>query len=109
MALSLFSIEAVLVVLTLFIHMKGAAISSSNVSTDHAALLAIKSKITHDPQGFMKSWNNSLPYCRWQGVTCDRRHQRVIILNLTETGVVGSLSPYVGNLSFLKYFLIQSN
>ncbi|KAB1209695.1 hypothetical protein CJ030_MR6G028557 [Morella rubra] len=50
--------------------------------TDRLALLDFKSKITHDPMGVMSSWNDSLHFCQWQGVTCGRRHQRVTRLDL---------------------------
>ncbi|KAB1226272.1 hypothetical protein CJ030_MR1G003751 [Morella rubra] len=50
--------------------------------TDRLALLDFKSKITHDPMGVMSSWNDSVHFCQWQGVTCGRRHQRVTRLDL---------------------------
>ncbi|KAJ9540342.1 hypothetical protein OSB04_026848 [Centaurea solstitialis] len=76
---------------------------------DRLALLAIKSKIIDDPQGVFKSWNDSLPLCMWQGVTCSRRHQRVTALDLSGKDLVGSLSPYIGNLSFLRYMNFSNN
>ncbi|KAL7610516.1 hypothetical protein Lser_V15G10003 [Lactuca serriola] len=79
------------------------------VSEDHLALLAIKSKITDDSQGFLISWNDSLPFCEWRGVTSGRRHQRVTSLNISNWGLVGTLSPYVGNLSFLRYIMFANN
>lgn len=97
---SSFFLKEVVLLLALLIQKNG-AISNSNVS-DHVALMEIKSKITDDPQGIFKSWNDSLHFCQWQGVTCGGRHQRVTFLNLTVTDLVGSLSPYLGNLSFLK-------
>ncbi|XP_024986581.1 putative receptor-like protein kinase At3g47110 [Cynara cardunculus var. scolymus] len=84
-------------------------VSSSNADTDRLALLAIQSKITEDPQGVFRSWNDSLPLCQWEGVTCGRRHQRVTTLDLSGKGLVGSLSPYVGNLSFLRYMNFSNN
>ncbi|KAL7253366.1 hypothetical protein ACSBR1_007821 [Camellia fascicularis] len=70
--------------------------------TDHFALLAFKSKILQDPYRVVSSWNNSLHFCEWQGVICGHRHRRVTIIDLTSQGLVGSLSPYVGNLTFLR-------
>ncbi|KAJ9541197.1 LOW QUALITY PROTEIN: hypothetical protein OSB04_027703 [Centaurea solstitialis] len=95
-------------VLTLLIQTYG-VVSRSGIDTDHRALLEIKSKITIDPQGVLESWNDSIPLCMWQGVTCGRRHHRVTGLNLTDIGLVGSLSPYIGNLSFLMYMNLRSN
>ncbi|XP_028111578.1 probable LRR receptor-like serine/threonine-protein kinase At3g47570 [Camellia sinensis] len=77
--------------------------------TDRLALLAFKSKITHDPQGVVSSWNNSHHFCEWQGVTCGHRHRRVTVINLSSRGIVGSLSPSIGNLSFLHEFNLNNN
>uniref|UniRef100_A0A2N9G939 Leucine-rich repeat-containing N-terminal plant-type domain-containing protein n=1 Tax=Fagus sylvatica TaxID=28930 RepID=A0A2N9G939_FAGSY len=46
------------------------------------ALLEFKAKITLDPFGVMSSWNDSIHFCQWRGVTCGRRHQRVTVLDL---------------------------
>ncbi|KAK1409302.1 hypothetical protein QVD17_35828 [Tagetes erecta] len=106
MLLSLFfKLEAIIVVV---IHITGPVFAGSNTS-DHLALLEIKAKITHDPQGALTSWNDSLPFCQWSGVTCGRRHQRVTTLNLKNLGLVGSLSPYLGNMSFLRYIYFDTN
>ncbi|KAJ9540692.1 hypothetical protein OSB04_027198 [Centaurea solstitialis] len=77
--------------------------------TDHLSLLAIKSSITHDPQRVLDTWNTSVHFCQWQGVTCGRRHPRVTILDLGSRGLVGSLSPSLYNLTSLKYVDLSSN
>ncbi|KAJ0465981.1 putative protein kinase RLK-Pelle-LRR-XII-1 family [Helianthus annuus] len=99
--------EAALVV-ALVIHMIGAVYGSSAAS-DQLALLEVKSKITLDPQGALISWNDSIPFCQWRGVTCGRRHQRVTMLKLRGLGLVGFLSPYIGNMSFLGYINLGGN
>ncbi|KAD5961313.1 hypothetical protein E3N88_12786 [Mikania micrantha] len=77
---------------------------------DHLALLAIKSMIKVDPQGVMTSWNHSVTnFCQWQGVTCGSRHHRVIMLDLSSSGLIGTLSPSVGNLSYLRVFVLSNN
>ncbi|KAJ0691688.1 putative non-specific serine/threonine protein kinase [Helianthus annuus] len=63
---------AAVIVVALVIHMIGAVYGSSAAS-DHLSLLEIKSKIPHDPQGALTSWNDSVPFCQWRGVTCGRR------------------------------------
>ncbi|KAD5961347.1 hypothetical protein E3N88_12820 [Mikania micrantha] len=67
---------------------------------DHQALLAIKSMIKVDPQGVMTSWNHSLTnFCQWQGVTCGSRHHRVIILDLSSSGLIGlHKNSFTGNI-----------
>ncbi|THG16651.1 hypothetical protein TEA_007476 [Camellia sinensis var. sinensis] len=77
--------------------------------TDRFALLAFKSKILQDPHGVVSSWNNSLHFCEWQGLICGHRHRRVTIIDLTSQGLVGSLSPYVGNLTFLRGLWLSDN
>ena len=75
---------------------------SARNDTDEVALKAFKSKISHDPQGVFNSWNDSRHFCGWTGITCGRRHRRVTVLDLSSRGLVGSLSPHIGNLSFLR-------
>ncbi|KAK1408616.1 hypothetical protein QVD17_40544 [Tagetes erecta] len=76
--------------------------------TDHHALQMIK-LITQDPYGALTSWNNSLHFCDWAGVTCGKRHRRVTRLVLESQGLKGMLSPYVGNLSFLHELRLVNN
>ncbi|XP_031286481.1 probable LRR receptor-like serine/threonine-protein kinase At3g47570 [Pistacia vera] len=77
--------------------------------TDRVSLQAFKSKIIHDPQGVLNSWNDSRHFCEWEGITCGRRHQRVTVLSLRSKGLFGSLSPHIGNLSFLRKFDLSNN
>ncbi|KAL5710358.1 non-specific serine/threonine protein kinase [Ranunculus cassubicifolius] len=78
--------------------------------TDRHALLAIKEGITQDPHGVMSSWNESTHFCNWLGVTCSLRHrQRVMGLNLGNHELFGTISPSVGNLSFLREFNLSNN
>ncbi|PIA36984.1 hypothetical protein AQUCO_03100020v1, partial [Aquilegia coerulea] len=75
--------------------------------TDRLALLAFKSQINQHP--VLSSWNDSNHFCEWEGVTCSHRHQRVTILNLTSKGLIGTISPHVGNLSFLRTIVLRNN
>ncbi|XP_077225108.1 receptor kinase-like protein Xa21 [Tasmannia lanceolata] len=78
--------------------------------TDRLALLAFKHEITQDPNGALNSWNNSLNFCQWLGVTCGRRHpQRVIALKLGDQGLVGPMSPHIANLTFLHEINLANN
>ncbi|KAM7462655.1 hypothetical protein LguiA_030776 [Lonicera macranthoides] len=76
--------------------------------TDSLALFAFKSNL-HNPQGVLNSWNSSVHICQWQGITCGLRHRRVTVLNLSSSGLVGSLSPNIGNLSFLRSIALKNN
>ncbi|KAK9672284.1 hypothetical protein RND81_12G089300 [Saponaria officinalis] len=77
--------------------------------TDHSALLAIKSRLVAHDAGVFRSWNHSLHHCSWNGVTCERKYNRVIQLNLSSRGLVGTISPFIGNLSFLKNLTLYNN
>ena len=76
--------------------------------TDRLALLAIKAQL-HDPLGVTSSWNDSVPFCLWIGVSCGRRHQRVTELDLRNQSIGGHLSPFIGNLSFLRSIQLDDN
>ncbi|KAJ9174626.1 hypothetical protein P3X46_013253 [Hevea brasiliensis] len=86
-----------------------AASALNGNETDTLALLEFKAKITDDPLGIMPSWNGSTHFCQWYGVTCSRRHQRVVILNLRSLQLSGSISPHIGNLSFLRELNLMNN
>ncbi|KAJ8617354.1 hypothetical protein MRB53_013540 [Persea americana] len=79
--------------------------------TDHLALLAFKAEISDDSNtSVLSSWNDSLHFCMWAGVTCGRRHpQRVVALNLTAQSLRGSLSPHIGNMTFLRSIILSKN
>lgn len=83
---------------------------AGNNKTDKLALLEFKAGVTDDPLGVMSSWNDTIHFCEWYGVTCGHRHQRVTILDLNSSKLKGIISPYLGNLSFLiKLFLYDNS
>ncbi|XP_030965907.1 LRR receptor-like serine/threonine-protein kinase EFR [Quercus lobata] len=57
----------------------------------------------------MSSWNDSIHFCQWKGVSCGRRHRRVTVLNLQSQKLAGFISPNVGNLSFLWKLNLENN
>ncbi|XP_058772644.1 probable LRR receptor-like serine/threonine-protein kinase At3g47570 [Vicia villosa] len=77
--------------------------------TDHLSLLKFKESITTDPYRTLECWNSSTHFCKWFGITCNPVHERVIELNLDGSELHGSLSPHVGNLSFLKILHLRNN
>ncbi|CAN6710443.1 unnamed protein product [Malus baccata var. baccata] len=84
------------------------ALAGSN-ETDKLALLEFKARITTDPFGVMTSWNETIHFCQWRGVTCGHRHKWVTKLTLRSLKLGGSISPHVGNLSFLRVFNLKNN
>ncbi|XP_010910283.2 uncharacterized protein [Elaeis guineensis] len=78
--------------------------------TDYLSLLAFKDQITRDPLNALRSWNNTIQFCNWKGVTCSRKHkQRVVSLDLSSWGLEGYLSPSIGNLTFLHRLSLGNN
>ncbi|XP_039169171.1 putative receptor-like protein kinase At3g47110 [Eucalyptus grandis] len=86
-----------------------ASCSAPGNETDKIALQEFRSLLTDDSAGTLASWNDSLHFCRWPGVTCGLRHQRVTALNLDGRDLAGTVSPYIGNLSFLRYLNLANN
>ncbi|KAJ6821173.1 pentatricopeptide repeat-containing protein [Iris pallida] len=81
-----------------------------NNVTDRSSLLVFKSKISLDPHGVFATWNDTLPFCRWQGVVCGRRHpDRVVSLDLTSLDLFGTVPPHLANLTFLRRIDFSSN
>ncbi|XLR46136.1 hypothetical protein HN51_030225 [Arachis hypogaea] len=101
--------------LSLFYFMACLVLSEVNISTDDEhALLAFKSSITSDPNNLMLSnWStsssSSSSLCNWVGVTCDLGNGRVKSLNLSNMGLVGTIPPQVGSLSFLEELDLKGN
>ncbi|GAB2259965.1 hypothetical protein Droror1_Dr00010820 [Drosera rotundifolia] len=83
--------------------------SDNRTETDRLSLLAIKSQLVYDPLKTLASWNSSLDHCIWPGVVCGRRHRRVTKLDLSSLSLVGTLSPSIGNLSFLHEVYLNNN
>ncbi|CAJ2633531.1 unnamed protein product [Trifolium pratense] len=77
--------------------------------TDHLALLQFKQLISSDPYGILDSWNSSTHFCKWHGIICSPKHQRVTTLTLEGNKLHGSISPYVGNLSHMRFLNLQNN
>ncbi|KAL0417322.1 UNVERIFIED_CONTAM: putative receptor-like protein kinase [Sesamum latifolium] len=78
--------------------------------TDKLALVDFKSQITEDPLQVLASWNDSLHFCNWNGVACSLQiPPRVTGLNLTGRRLAGTISPHLGNLSFVSVLDLSQN
>lgn len=88
--------------------MRAAALSAGH-DGDERALVAFKEKVS-DRSGVLASWNQSVSYCTWEGVRCSKRHRsRVVVLDLHSQGLSGTISPAIGNLTFLRYLDLSIN
>ncbi|XP_016477996.2 uncharacterized protein LOC107799403 isoform X1 [Nicotiana tabacum] len=81
-----------------------------SISTDVAALLALKSHISFYPNNILaRNWSSSTPVCSWIGITCSSSHNRVTALNISSMQLHGTIPPHLGNLSFLVSLDISNN
>ncbi|XAR57959.1 Non-specific serine/threonine protein kinase, partial [Bertholletia excelsa] len=85
-----------------------AAPSLSNF-TDQLALLAFKAAIKHDPYNVLENWTTSADFCDWASVSCGRTRRRATILRLPYFSLDGTISPLIGNLSFLRVLDLRNN
>jgi receptor kinase-like protein len=85
--------------------------SSSNATADELALLSFKSMVSHSSEGLLAAWNTSSHFCSWPGVFCSRRHpERVVSLLINSFNISGGrISPFLGNLSFLRELDLGGN
>ncbi|GJN04613.1 hypothetical protein PR202_ga22177 [Eleusine coracana subsp. coracana] len=82
------------------------SLGSSN-STDELVLLSF---LSSGQSSILDSWNASSQFCNWPGVVCGRLHpDRVVALRMSSFNLFGSISPFLGNLSFLKELDLSDN
>ncbi|KAF5468154.1 hypothetical protein F2P56_012330 [Juglans regia] len=87
----------------------GVESATLSLSTDKEALISFKSKINLVPRNALSSWDPNTSPCNWTGVVCNKSSLRVISLDLSGYGLKGSISPRIGNLSFLRSLQLQNN
>ncbi|XAR66585.1 Non-specific serine/threonine protein kinase [Bertholletia excelsa] len=83
-------------------------LSPKGVNYEVAALMSVKSKMV-DANHVLDGWDiNSVDPCTWNMVACSS-DGFVISLEMASTGLAGTLSPSIGNLSHLRTMLLQNN
>ncbi|KAJ0987978.1 hypothetical protein J5N97_006334 [Dioscorea zingiberensis] len=83
---------------------------ANKITDDHLALLAFKNGVTSDPSGALSSWNESVHFCNWTGVSCSHKHpHRVTALDLSMSDLGGFISPSIANLSFIQSIELPVN
>ncbi|KAF7107242.1 hypothetical protein CFC21_107897 [Triticum aestivum] len=82
--------------------------SSWSLNSDGRALLALSKNLIL-PSSIKSSWNASdTTPCNWTGISCDKRNN-VVSLDLTLSGVSGSLGVHIGLLKYIKVINLPSN
>ena len=87
------------------------AAGSPALSTDKEALISFRSHISMEPSKSnpLSTWSQTLSPCNWTGVRCNKLGKRVVELDLAGFGLKGSISPLIGNLSFLRSLKLENN
>ena len=89
------------------------ATSTPGGISDYLALMSFKSRIMSDPSRSLASCGNlSLPMCQWQGVVCGlsrSRRGRVVVLDPGELNLLGTITPALGNLTYMRRLNLAQN
>ena len=80
----------------------------ANNATDSYLLLKVKSELV-DPLGAFSNWFPTTQFCNWNGITCAVDQEHVIGLNLSGSGISGSISVELGNFTSLQTLDLSSN
>ncbi|XP_062004695.1 probable LRR receptor-like serine/threonine-protein kinase At3g47570 [Rosa rugosa] len=99
----------VFIVLCISTGLESATLPNFGNESDRLALLDFKKRITEDPLHIMSSWNESMHFCSWIGVTCNNSTRRVVTLNLQAQKLAGSVPPSIGNLTYLTGINLINN
>ncbi|KAL4345360.1 hypothetical protein S245_037889 [Arachis hypogaea] len=75
--------------------------SMANNETDSYWLLRIISELI-DPLGALSNWSPTTHMSNWNGLTCSLDQEHVIGLNLSGSGISGSISVEFNHLSYLQ-------
>ncbi|XP_026442138.1 probable LRR receptor-like serine/threonine-protein kinase At3g47570 [Papaver somniferum] len=100
----------IIYVTLLLLSMKSQSAIISENETDRLALLAFRYEVG-DPLGALSAWHDSLHHCNWTGITCSSSQypSRVTIMDLSVKSLVGSISPHIGNITFLETLDLHQN
>uniref|UniRef100_A0A0D9V423 Protein kinase domain-containing protein n=1 Tax=Leersia perrieri TaxID=77586 RepID=A0A0D9V423_9ORYZ len=78
------------------------------VNIEGSALLRFQSRVEDDPHGAMAGWSHrDGDPCSWNRVRCV--DGRVVILNLKDLSLRGTLGPELGSLSHLRALVLSDN
>ncbi|XP_074556609.1 putative inactive receptor kinase At1g48480 [Curcuma longa] len=75
-----------------------------DLASDTAALVALRDAVGRSA---LRSWNSSVPACKWPGVSCVSG--RVRQLRIPGAGLIGQIPSAVGNLTALRTLSLRFN
>ncbi|KAL7107604.1 hypothetical protein ACP275_06G065600 [Erythranthe tilingii] len=81
-----------------------------SLNHEGVALLRFKEEIESDPHGALSNWIDEVGVetpCSWFGVQCSQGY--VVILNLKNLCLQGTLTPHIGNLIHMKSIMLRNN
>ncbi|KAL6541628.1 hypothetical protein OROGR_011114 [Orobanche gracilis] len=81
-----------------------------SLNDEGVALLRFKGQIVSDPHEALSNWIEELGVespCSWFGVECSQGY--VVVLNLKDLCLKGTLAPHIGNLVRLKSIILCNN
>ncbi|KAL6531111.1 hypothetical protein OROHE_014180 [Orobanche hederae] len=81
-----------------------------SLNDEGVALLRFKEKVTSDPHGALSNWIDEVGVespCSWFGVDCFQGY--VVVLNLKDLCLRGTLAPDIGDLVHMKSINLRNN
>ncbi|XP_042457029.1 inactive receptor-like serine/threonine-protein kinase At2g40270 [Zingiber officinale] len=80
-----------------------------SLNDEGRALLAFKGRVEVDPYGALANWDeDKVDSCSWFGVQCSA-DGRVLVLNLKDHSLKGTLSPDINKLKHLNALIFHNN
>nr|XP_027090553.1 MDIS1-interacting receptor like kinase 2-like [Coffea arabica] len=80
-----------------------------NNGDEGKALLTWKARLDNYSQSQLSSWSSSANPCsNWIGIRCNKAG-RISIINITRSGIKGSIPASIGNLTNLSYLNLRAN
>ncbi|KAK2982493.1 hypothetical protein RJ640_026336 [Escallonia rubra] len=81
-----------------------------SLNDEGLALLRFRDRVMSDPFGALSNWNEdvgAIDPCLWHGIECSEGN--VVVLNLKDLCLGGTLAPDLGNLIHMKSILLDNN
>ncbi|PRQ59497.1 putative protein kinase RLK-Pelle-LRR-VI-2 family [Rosa chinensis] len=81
-----------------------------SLNDEGLALLRFRERVVSDPFGALSNWNDEdgeIDPCSWFGVECSEG--KVVVLNLKDLCLGGTLSPELRNLVHIKSIILRNN